>query len=66
MGLLEILRIALRIATGDYIFLSDQDDVWSSDKLRISLQALEKADLIVHDAEMIDGMGNSLGKIIIL
>ena len=65
-GFIGNFENALRIATGDYIFLSDQDDVWSSDKLRISLQALEKADLIVHDAEMIDGMGNSLGKIIIL
>ena len=61
-GFIGNFENALRIATGDYIFLSDQDDVWSSDKLRISLQALEKADLIVHDAEMIDGMGNSLGK----
>ena len=53
-GFIGNFENALRIATGDYIFLSDQDDVWSSDKLRISLQALEKADLIVHDAEMID------------
>lgn len=41
-GFIGNFENALRIATGDYIFLSDQDDVWSSDKLRISLQALEK------------------------
>lgn len=61
-GFIGNFENALCVATGDYIFLSDQDDIWSPDKLRISLQALEKADLIVHDAEMIDEMGNSLGK----
>lgn len=52
---------ALRNAQNDYIFLSDQDDIWKKDKVKIVLQALEDYDLIVHDAEIIDGDGNPLG-----
>jgi glycosyltransferase involved in cell wall biosynthesis len=33
-------------ATGGIIFLSDQDDIWYSDKVKTSLQLLEKSDLI--------------------
>lgn len=38
---------ALTNATGDTIFLSDQDDIWSDNKVRIMLEGLEK-NLIVQ------------------
>ena len=40
---------ALKHAQGDYIFLSDQDDVWLPGKVNICLQALQTAHLVVHD-----------------
>lgn len=45
---------ALRHAKGDYIFLSDQDDVWLENKVEISLRYLNKYDYIVSDAYVTD------------
>lgn len=46
---------ALRNAKGDFIFLSDQDDVWLDNKVEISLMYLKKYDYIVSDAFVTDG-----------
>ena len=61
-GLIGNFENALRHANGDVIFLSDQDDVWKPDKVKVILKALHDADLVVHDAELIDAVGKSLGK----
>lgn len=47
---------ALNYATGDYIFLSDQDDIWEKTKIISSLKLFieKKINLIVHDAILID------------
>lgn len=44
----------LRHAKGDYIFLSDQDDVWLPNKVDICVEALKNADCVVHDAIVVD------------
>ncbi|MEM7184509.1 MAG: glycosyltransferase, partial [Spirochaetota bacterium] len=41
---------ALRKAQGKYIFLSDQDDIWLETKISITIEHLQKYDLVVHDA----------------
>lgn len=41
---------ALKSATGDYIFLSDQDDVWLSGKYQEVCSLLENNDLVVTDS----------------
>ena len=46
---------ALQHAVGDYIFLSDQDDVWVEDKVEVCLANLQSADLVVHDCFVTDG-----------
>jgi len=38
---------------GDYIFLADQDDVWLPSKVQITMQALQSADLVVHDCQIV-------------
>ena len=53
---------ALNHVKGDVIFLADQDDIWKPDKVQIVLAALEDYDIVVHDAELIDGVGKSLGR----
>lgn len=53
---------ALNHAIGDYIFLSDQDDIWLSDKVKTILPLFNDYDLIVHDAEIVNGDGISLNK----
>lgn len=45
---------ALKHASGDIIFLSDQDDIWLDDKVQVSLNYLEKYDYIVSDCYLTD------------
>jgi len=46
---------ALRYATGDIIFLSDQDDIWCDHKVLMMTEALKDNDLVVSDARVVDG-----------
>lgn len=48
-GVVGNFENALKRAKGDYIFLSDQDDVWLPDKVQKCLQVLNHADLVVTD-----------------
>lgn len=50
---------AISLAKGNFIFLSDQDDVWRDDKVSIVLTAFNTlgCDLLVHNARLIDGDG---------
>lgn len=45
---------ALEKASGDIIFLSDQDDVWMDDKVKVCLEELVENDFVVHDAQIVD------------
>lgn len=48
----------MKKATGEIIFIADQDDIWKKDKVDISLNYLKKYDFIVSDACIIDNSGN--------
>ena len=45
---------ALMHAQGDIIFLADQDDVWLPGKIDRMIQALEDADMVMHDCTIVD------------
>ena len=45
---------ALKHSKGDYIFLSDQDDVWKDNKVETIIPLLQKYAFVVHDTEMTD------------
>lgn len=49
---------ALKQAKGELIFLADQDDIWYPEKISVMMPLLEKYDLIVSDATVIDQKGN--------
>ena len=49
---------ALKHATGDFIFLSDQDDVWLPNKVEVMLNYLQKYDYVVSDCYIVDSMLN--------
>jgi glycosyltransferase involved in cell wall biosynthesis len=51
---------ALRHAKGDILFLADQDDVWLPGKVSRVLQALENADMVMHDCILVDPELNQL------
>lgn len=44
----------LENAVGNYILLSDQDDVWLPNKVTHMLAALQKNALVVHDCQVVD------------
>lgn len=48
------LENALKRANGDYIFLSDQDDMWYSNKVEQMLSYLKDYDCVVSDATVVD------------
>ncbi|MBD5195189.1 MAG: glycosyltransferase family 2 protein [Bacteroidales bacterium] len=45
---------ALKHATGDIIFMSDQDDVWKNDKVEKMVGMLQKYDYVVSDCYVTD------------
>lgn len=59
-GLKQNFNNAIKNTTGDYIFLSDQDDVWMPDKVSKMLEIFRKNDyiLIQHDAIVVDESDN--------
>lgn len=61
-GVVRNFENALTHALGEVIFLSDQDDVWRSGKLRACIDALreERVSAVVHDAVIADEDLNEL------
>lgn len=49
---------ALRACKGDYIFLSDQDDIWFDKKIDKQKPLLDKYELVMSNATIIDSLGN--------
>ena len=53
-NLIKNFENALFHAKGDYIFLSDQDDIWLPNKIKIMLEELNSYDLIVSDCIVVN------------
>ena len=55
-GISANFETALKQCTGDYIFLTDQDDVWKDNKIERVLEIFKstEADLVLHDCEYVD------------
>lgn len=54
---------AIKLCEGDFIFLSDQDDLWKANKTKLILQYFtknEERQVVFTDAELIDGDGHIL------
>ena len=45
---------AIRLATGDVVFLSDQDDIWLPGKVNTAISYLQDYDLVVGNAKVTD------------
>ncbi|WP_236758841.1 glycosyltransferase family 2 protein [Acinetobacter junii] len=45
---------AIQHCKGNYIFLSDQDDVWMNNKVALMIEALQNSDLVISDALICD------------
>jgi glycosyltransferase, family 2 len=53
-GVIGNFENALRQVNGDYIFLSDQDDVWLPSKIERMLYYLRDYDLVLSDCKIVD------------
>ena len=53
---------SLSYAKGDYIFLSDQDDIWVANKVQVMKSFLVDFDLVLSNTDIIDANGNILKK----
>jgi len=63
-GVLRSFEDAIRQASGDILFLADQDDLWMDDKVSTVLQVFRSnpdADIIASDAVLIDQDGTLTG-----
>ena len=61
VGVFETLTRSLRRASGDVLFLADQDDVWKPGKVAKTMSVFESrpdVTLVLSDAEVIDDRGN--------
>lgn len=61
-SLIRNFENALCTAKGDYIFLSDQDDVWTDDKVQVCMRYLKRHDCIVSDAVVVDSRLNVISE----
>ena len=61
-GFVKNFENALKYIHGEIVFFSDQDDIWASDKVEKSLDYLQKYDLIVHNALLVDANNCSLNQ----
>lgn len=54
-GIKKNIEHAIRQCSGEYIFLADQDDIWTSDKVQKVMEVFrrEKCHLVIHDAKVI-------------
>ena len=63
LGIVKNFERGLMLASGEYIALSDQDDVFRPDKISLMVKALEahpKRDLVISDLSLIDADGNQI------
>lgn len=64
LGATKTFERAVNLCDGEFIILSDQDDVWFKNKIEVLMTNIGNAKLIHHDAKLIDDndqiIGNSL------
>ncbi len=53
---------ALSHATGDVIFLSDQDDIWFPNKMSVLMPYLQNYDLAISNCDFIDAFGRPMSQ----
>lgn len=64
IGFLRNFERALRLCTGRYIALSDQDDIWLPNHLEVLLNGIGDKAISVGDAEIINEAGIRTGKLL--
>ena len=60
LGYIRNFEKGMLLAAGDYIALSDQDDIWLKDKLTILMASIGSNEIIYSNSGLVDENGNSL------
>ncbi len=61
MGLIKNFENAISHCSNDIIFLSDQDDIWSKNKIEKVLSVFDESTMcVVHDAYVVSGDGKKI------
>jgi len=60
LGYIRNFEKAMSLCNGDFIALSDQDDIWDLNKIEKQVKAIGNNLLIYHDSEFVDQNGESL------
>lgn len=61
LGYQKNFERALKHCQGEYLLISDQDDIWEKEKVTKLLAAVEENLMIYHDSVFIDEHGESIG-----
>ncbi|RYY07693.1 MAG: glycosyltransferase family 2 protein [Sphingobacteriaceae bacterium] len=62
LGFVKNFEKAISLCVGDFVALSDQDDIWSLSKISILENKIGGNILIYHDSELIDSTGEPIGR----
>ncbi len=62
LGYVKNFEKGMQLATGELIALSDQDDIWYTDKLATLFSNMGNSEIVYSDSELIDESGNLLGR----
>ncbi len=62
LGYIKNFEKAIFLCNGDYIALSDQDDIWDLNKIRIMANAIADSLFLYHDSAFITENGESMNR----
>lgn len=62
LGYIKTFEKGMSLATGAFIALSDQDDIWQLNKLAVLFDAMNGYELVYSNSLLVDENGNSTGK----
>jgi glycosyltransferase involved in cell wall biosynthesis len=62
LGFVQNFERAVKLCTGQFIALCDQDDLWHPQKIELQVDHIKDSVLIYHDSEFIHQDGSSMGK----
>jgi len=62
LGYVKNFERAISKCSGEYIALSDQDDIWELHKISTLCNNIKDHTLIYHDSDFVNELGNSLNK----
>jgi glycosyltransferase involved in cell wall biosynthesis len=61
-GITATFENSIKNCKGEYIAISDQDDIWELNKIEVLMNAIDNEDVICSDSELVDQSGVTLNK----